>query len=375
MSREEPASADRRTQRARGGAPRPDARQRRAYASGLAAVLLWSTVASAFELALRRLRPDQLLLWSSLVSALVLGVALAARGRLGLLRRMTRADLGRSALLGFLNPFLYYAVLLRAYDRLPGQMAQPLNYTWALAIALLSAPLLHQRIGATSIAALLISLAGVLIISTRGDLGTLRIEEPVGVALAVGSSLIWALFWIFNLRDHRDPGVKLFLNFAFGAVCALLLCAVTGQLAAPPAAGAAAAVYVGMFEMGLTFLLWLRALRLSRSAAAVSNLIFLAPFLSLFLLHWIVGEPLAASSFAGLAAIVAGIVLQQRTLPSADADADVESGAEAQADGQSHGDAGAEADADAGADADADADAGAEADAAADAEAGPRSDP
>lgn len=288
--------------------------QRRAYAFALVSVFFWSTVASAFKVALRRLEPDQLLLWSSLGSTLVLGAALAVQGKLHLLRRTAPADAARSAVLGLLNPFLYYVVLFRAYDRLPGSMAQPLNYTWALAIALLSVPLLRQRIRPQSFLAILLSLFGVMVISTRGDLRGLRVEEPLGVGLAVGSSLIWALFWIFNLRDHRDETLKLFLSFAFGAAFTALLCALTDRLAWPPLEGAAAAAYVGLFEMGLTFLLWLKALRLSQTTAAVANLIFLSPFVSLFLLHFIVGEDLALSSFAGLVCIVAGIVLQQRTL-------------------------------------------------------------
>ncbi len=286
--------------------------QRKATLLALGAVLLWSTVASAFKLSLRVLRPDSLLFWSALASTGVLGIVLVAQGRLCGTLRATRGEYLLSALQGLLNPFLYYVVLLRAYDRLPGQIAQPLNYTWALAIALLSIPMLKQRIRPVSFLALIVSLLGVVVISTRGDLRTLQVEEPLGVGLAVGSSLIWALYWILNVRDRRAAAGKLFLGFCFGTLFTLLFCLVTRAPLALPVRGALGAAYIGCFEMGLTFLLWLTALRLSRTTAAVSNLIFLSPFVSLFLLRAIVGEPLHASSFLGLAAIVAGIILQQR---------------------------------------------------------------
>jgi drug/metabolite transporter (DMT)-like permease len=64
--------------------------------------------------------------------------------------------------------------------------------------------------------------------------------------------------------------------------------------------------------MGITFVLWLRALRLSRTTAQVSNLIYLSPFVSLVLIHLIVGETIMLSTITGLVFIVAGIVLQQR---------------------------------------------------------------
>ena len=42
--------------------------------------------------------------------------------------------------------------------------------------------------------------------------------------------------------------------------------------------------------MGVTFVLWMRALSLSRTTAQVSNLVYLAPFLSLVLINVIVGR-------------------------------------------------------------------------------------
>ncbi|MFH1144138.1 MAG: DMT family transporter [Candidatus Eisenbacteria bacterium] len=288
-------------------------RQTRAYAYALLAVLFWSTVASAFELSLRSLSPVRLLLYSSAASALILGGVLALQRRFFLFSTYSARDYLRSALLGLLNPFLYYLVLFKAYALLPGQEAQPLNYTWALALALLSVPLLRQRIRPASLLAILISLAGVLVISTRGRILALQFTDPVGVSLALGSSILWALFWIFNMRDRRDETAKLFLCCACGFVFVLGYALLTGEARWPDATGLAAGAYVGFFEMGITFVVWLKALGFSRTTAQVSNLVFLSPFVSLVLLHYVVGEEIYASSVAGLALIIAGIIIQKRT--------------------------------------------------------------
>ncbi len=290
-------------------------RQTKAYVFGLAAVALWSTVASAFKLALRHVTPPELLLWATLVSALALGAALALRGRSGglvALRRASRAELLRSAAVAALNPFLYYLILFKAYSLLPGQEAQPLNFIWGIVLPLLSIPLLGQRIRWVSLLALVVSFAGVYVIATRGQLGSLRFTNPLGVSLAVGSSILWALYWILNVRDPRDEVTKLFCNFGFGFVFTLVYVIVTGQLRRPPAPALLGGAYVGLFEMGITFLLWLKALKHSRTTAQVANLIFLAPFVSLVLLHFVAGEAILASSVAGLVLIVAGNLLQRR---------------------------------------------------------------
>ncbi len=289
----------------------PAERQRRAYAYALVAVCFWSTVASAFKIALRYQGPVHLLFLASWTSLLALFVIVVVQRKLSLLSTYPRADYLRSAVYGLMNPFVYYIVLFKAYALLPAQEAQPLNFTWAIVLAILSMLFLRQRIGLRSIGGVVVSFAGALVIATRGNVGELRFSHPLGVSLAVGSSVLWASFWICNVRDKRDETAKLFLNFLFGAGYTTLATVVRSGIPRPPAAGVLAAVYVGLFEMGITFVLWLRALNLSATTAKVANLIYLAPFLSLMLIRLVVGETIRASSVAGLVLIVAGIAMQR----------------------------------------------------------------
>ena len=284
--------------------------QRKAYLHAIGAVLLWSTVASAFKLSLRYLDYAQLLLYSSVVATLFLGALLAVTHRLGHVFPCSRLECLKSLGLGLLNPFLYYAVLFKAYALLPAQVAQPLNYTWAIALALLSIPILKQRIGVRDIAGGLICYAGVLVISTRGDLFSFGVVNPLGVALALGSTVVWALYWIYNTKDGRDPAERLFLNFVFGLPFVLIYCLVFSDVRVANPLGFVGAAYVGMVEMGVAFVLWLSALRLSETTAKVGNLIFLSPFVSLFFIRTFVGEEIHRATIVGLVLVVAGIAFQ-----------------------------------------------------------------
>ena len=285
--------------------------QNKAYCYALATVLLWSTVASAFKLSLRVMDPMQLLLYASATSLVTLLAILAARGGLGRLTGMSRRQWLTSAALGALNPFLYYVILFKAYDLLPAQEAQPLNYTWAVTLALLSIPLLGQRIGPRELGALFVSYAGVVVISTHGDPLGMRFSDPLGVALALVSTIIWALYWIAGTRDTRDPVAGLAANFLFGTAYVLVATLAVSSPVVTDWRALAGAAYVGVFEMGLTFVLWLNALRLSETTAKVGNLIFLSPFVSLLLIHHFVGEEILPSTIWGLALIILGIAIQQ----------------------------------------------------------------
>jgi len=286
--------------------------QKQAYVYAITSVLLWSTVASAFKISLRYLDYLQLLFLASFVSLLVLFIIVSVQNKLHYLFRHSAKDYLRSALLGFLNPFLYYIVLFKAYSLLPAQEAQPLNYTWSITLALFSIPLLKQRIGYVSILALIISYLGVFIISTRGNVLGFKFTNPYGVILALGSAVIWALFWIYNVRDKRDEVTKLFLNFSFGFIFIFIAMVLSSRIKIiPPMAGIAGGIYVGLFEMGITFVLWLKALKLSKTTAQVGNLIYLSPFVSLVLIRFVVGEKILLSTMVGLVFIVTGIIIQQ----------------------------------------------------------------
>ncbi|MGE4263794.1 MAG: DMT family transporter [Desulfovibrio sp.] len=287
-------------------------RQRQAYVYGLGTVLIWSTVATAFKIALKDLDHYQLLLAADVVSIATLLGILAVQGRLDLIRSLTRGELLRNCGLGVLNPFLYYLVLFKAYSLLPAQVAQPLNYTWAITLSLLSVPLLGQKLSRRDLAAVCVSYLGVVVLSTQGRLTGLDFGSPLGVGLALGSTLIWALYWIGNTRNGTDPVLALLLNFVAAFPLILGTTLIFSELPAWDNPGLPAAAYVGVFEMGVSFVLWLMAMRLTLSTARIGNLIFLSPFLSLAFIHAILGESIHATTYAGLALILAGNLLGQR---------------------------------------------------------------
>jgi len=284
--------------------------QKQAYLYALSAVLLWSTVASAFKLALRYLDNVELLVFSEAFSVVILAVVLISSRGFGQVFQCTLKEYLRSFLLGILNPFLYYLILFRAYELLPAQEAQPLNYTWGITIALLSVPLLGQRIGAADFAGLVLSYCGVLIISTRGELLSFQIPEPTGVALALCSTLVWALYWIYSTKDSRSPVLCLFMSFAFSLPPTILYYLFFHPIRMPEFRGILGAAYVGTFEMSITYVMWLLALRRSENTAKVAGLIFASPFISLMLIHFFVGEPIRGSTIAGLVFVVAGLLVQ-----------------------------------------------------------------
>jgi drug/metabolite transporter (DMT)-like permease len=283
----------------------------KAYLLAISAIMLWSTAAVAFKISLKYMDFIQLLFFSSLVSTLILVVVLIIKKRFRGLFTYSLKQYLYSAFLGFLNPFAYYLVLLKAYSILPAQLAQPLNYTWPVMLVLLSAPLLKQKLHLKSLVAIFISFFGVYIISLRNQFFSLHIEQPLGIFLAAGSSVIWALFWIYNVKDKRPEVEKLCLSFFFSLFFTGIALSLFSGFEIPDIKGLLAATYVGFFEMGFTFVLWLMALQLADRSDRISNFVFISPFFALIWIHLILKESIYFTTIIGLIFIILGILVQQ----------------------------------------------------------------
>lgn len=290
------------------------ANARKSFIYAALAILLWSTIPTAFKLSLGESGILPVLTIASVTAAIsLLCIILLTGKRRLLLSGFSVKELGSSALLGLLNPFLYYMILLRAYQLLPAQIAQPLNMIWPIVLVFLSVPILGQKVPGKSYLSLAISFAGVYIIASQGHLFRTGHADPEGVMLAAGSSVFWALYFILNAKSRQDEAVRLFYNFLAGSLYLIAALLITRSWPETISLkGLAASVYIGLFEMGITFLFWLKALKLAPSTDKISNLVYLAPFLSLIFVHFILDEPVYITTPAGLLLIIAGIVIQNR---------------------------------------------------------------
>jgi drug/metabolite transporter (DMT)-like permease len=237
--------------------------QSKAYLFAGISIFFWSTVASAFKLSLRHLEPIQLVLYSTFFSICVLFILVVYQGKLNLVKNFTRADLKKCALLGFLNPCLYYIILFKGYDALPAQEAMVINFSWPVMLVILSIPILKQTIDIKSFLSIIVCYCGVVIIATNGNISSMQFENPFGVFLMLISTVIWSLFWLFNTKNSHDSLVSLFLIFVFSFPFILGFIVLTNSFVIPSIEGVIGSIYIGFFEMGISLVLWQSALKIS----------------------------------------------------------------------------------------------------------------
>lgn len=276
------------------------------------AVLSWSTVATAFKIALRSLTYFELVLVACLTSLVIFSILLTVQRKWRLVFGLSGKQWGYFAGLGLLNPVGYYLVLFSAYSLLPAQVAQPINYAWPIVLLVLLALFDGQPIPKKKYIGMFVSLAGVVLISVgTGNAGSMGIS-PAGLLLAALSAVLWATYWLINnkQKNQTDGSVALFMTFLFGSAY-MLVGAIFVGVDLNTLSGILSGMYVGGFEMGIPFIFFGLAMRTTSNPALVNQLCYLSPFMSLFFIAVVLGEPIVITTYIGLILIVLGIVFNQ----------------------------------------------------------------
>lgn len=275
------------------------------------AVISWSTVATAFKVALSVMPVYSMVLIASMTATLIFVAALTVTHKWARLRDIDRSTAPVLVAMGLINPVIYYLVLFTAYDYLPAQVAQPINYIWPIAVLVLLAVFNHEPIPARKYIGMAMSLAGVAAISLGGKSITGHISL-LGICLGAGSAVFWAAYWMLSnrIKGKLDPIAIYFSTFAIGSIVLIAGTPIAG-FEFPAMNALAAGAYIGAFEMAIPFICFGIALNLTDNPALINQMCYLSPFLSLFFISAILGEPIMPTTYIGLALIVAGLFYNQ----------------------------------------------------------------
>jgi drug/metabolite transporter (DMT)-like permease len=275
------------------------------------AVLCWSTVATMFKIALSCYSLLEVLLVASFTSFVVFGIVVLLQNKWMDLFNLGKRDWLFAALVGLLNPVAYYLVLFKAYSVLPAQIAQPVNYSWPIVLVVLLSIVNQRPLSKLKLFGLGISLTGVATISMASGLDEANGLPVMGLLIALLSAFLWAVYWIVNSRNQRMDGIILFLlSFFFGTLYLIVL-TLFFPIHVATTQGILSSVYIGLFEMSIPFIFFGMASRQSKNSVLINQLCYLSPFLSLVIIHFVLGEEIRWTTYVGLSLIVLGILFNE----------------------------------------------------------------
>jgi probable blue pigment (indigoidine) exporter len=195
--------------------------------------------------------------------------------------------------------------------------ASLLTYTQPFLVALLSAPLLGERLTVRQIASLALGFAGVaLVLAPRLEGG--GAAPWWGYAAILAGAASWALSAVIYRRARTLGRVEIdvlwlaALQTVYGGLPFLVVAFVVERWRFNPTLGLLwTSLFVGLLAAGVANLLWFHLL--SRHAATVvSTYVFLVPAFAVAFGALVLGEPLSPTLLGGGAVTLAGIALVSR---------------------------------------------------------------
>lgn len=255
------------------------ASQRTATLTGLAAILLWASLA-VLTTATGNLPPFQVLAVSFGIAAL-LGLARAAlRGAAGW--RELRQP-GAALALSTLALFGYHALYFIALKRAPAVEANLLNYLWPLLIVVFAGLVGGVTVRAGQWAGTLLGLVAAALLVTRGHgLQVDRAHVP-GYLAALGAAVIWAAYSVLNRRFADVPTAAITVACAGVSVLGAAVHLLFERTVAPDATQWLVLAVMGAGPVGAAFWLWDHGTKRG-DIALLGSLSYLAPLLSTLLL-------------------------------------------------------------------------------------------
>ena len=274
---------------------------RRATLCGIAAILLWSSLAVLTVLT-GALPPFQLLATTFAIAA-VAGLALVAwRGDGGL--RGLRAP-PAALLLATAGLAGYHALYFFALKRAPAAQANLLNYLWPLLVVVLAALVHGPRLRATQLAGALLGLAAAVLLVTGGRGFAVEPAWIPGYLAALGAALVWAGYSVANRRFAGVPSRTIVLACAGTALFGAALHLGFEPTVAPTAAEWAVLLAMGAGPVGAAFWLWDRGTK-HGDLALLGTLAYATPLLSTLLLVGSGRVPAHWTQAAAVALLLAG---------------------------------------------------------------------
>jgi drug/metabolite transporter (DMT)-like permease len=230
--------------------------------------------------------------------------------------RFAPRDLAPIALLGITQFGILIALLNYGLRFIPSARAALIFATFPLLTMLLAAALRHERLGASKVAGVLVTMAGVAVaLGEKALRGGGAPDRWLGEAAVFASALSGAVCSVlYRPYVRRYPTVPVSALAMLASVAFLaVLAGGEGFFAAWPrftGGGWAAVVFIGV-SSGVGYFLWLWALR-HAPATNVTVFLALSPFTAAALGAVFLAERVTAPTLVGLACVGAGLWLAHR---------------------------------------------------------------
>ena len=286
------------------------------YIEAMFAVIVWGASFIATKIALREISPVTAVWLRFSMGVIILGLAVALRNQLSLLRR---SEWAYFALLGFLGVALHQWLQSNGLQTsAAGTTAWIVSMT-PVFMAVLGWIVLKEKLGWIKIAGILLAFIGVLIVVSKGDIRSISIGKfgAPGDKLILISALNWAVFSALSRRGLKTHSATLMMFYvmSFGWLFISILFFARqniSEIGKLTINGWFGITFLGVFCSGLAYIAWYDALQ-ALTTAQTGVFLYIEPLIAVVVAFFILGEAITSALLIGGAVIILGVWLVNRT--------------------------------------------------------------
>lgn len=278
--------------------------------SVLGALILWSSSFVAIKFAYATYPPITLAVVRFTVATLILGaLTLLPQNRV----RLEKKDLFTVAVCG-LTGIMAYAVLQNIAMQWTSASSATLIIASYPIITLLMESLIYKtKLSAVKIIAILIAIAGVVILSYVKSESRVK-GELFGILLLIIAGVVWAVYNFMTKKvvNRYPPITLLFYTTLFGTIFMLPLALIErAQWQAPTLLSFSMMMFLGVFCSVIAFLLYNHGLK-TMAPSTITSMLNLIPIFGVFFSWLLLGEQVTPRKFIGGAIVILGVMLSIR---------------------------------------------------------------
>ena len=282
---------------------------KKSYIYAITTVLVWSTMAAIVKKMLYDIPSLEALSVSSVFSFLFLLLVNVKNGMIREMKHYSVKEYGIMSGLGFIGLFMYSALYYYGIANLSSQEACILNYLWPIMLVLFSCIILKEKITVMKIVAMGCSFVGIIILSL-GNSGGAGGNTLGGIISCIVAAACYGLFSVLNKKADMNQNITMMIIWLTVAVCALVLGLMTENWVPIRGMQWLGIIWLGVVIDAVAYLLWALALKGTENTAAIANLAYLTPFLSLIVSAVFLKERIELRAIAAVVFIIGGILLQ-----------------------------------------------------------------
>ena len=278
--------------------------------SVLGALILWGSSFVAIKFAYTTYPPLTLAAVRFVVATLILGaLTLLPQNRV----KLEKKDIFTVVICGLTGIMLYAVLQNIAMQWTSASSATLIIASYPIITLLMESLIYKHKLSALKVVAILIAIAGVVILSYEKPESRVQ-GELLGILLLVAAGVFWAVynFMMKRVVNQYPPITLLFYITLFGTIFLLPLALLErGQWQQPTLVSFGNMMFLGVFCSVVAYLLYNRGLK-TMAPSTITSMLNLMPIIGVFFSRALLGEQVTLRKIIGGAIVIFGVMLSVR---------------------------------------------------------------